>query len=184
MFFFILIPILLLIMIIPYDKIRNNIMSQLKRTEFLAKIEAERKRKEEERKRREAEERELQRQRDTYANNPWRQFEIEVADLFERRWREVQLWPGSNDGWIDIIIRWSDIYVVQCKHYWWNKFVWPKHIRDFQWAIDLFEAQHNLRVEWIFITSWKTTYYARETAKSLWIRLWDKWNRRDRILSF
>lgn len=145
-------------------------MSQVKRTEFFARLRAEEVRKKSE---------------DVYEDNPWRKFEKEIGELFSERWFEVKLWPGSNDGWKDLVIRrWEEIYLVQCKHYWWNKFVSPKHVRDFQWAIDLYERQNNIEVKWIFITSWKTTYYARETAEALWIELWDKWNRRDRILSF
>jgi hypothetical protein len=105
--------------------------------------------------------------------------------LFEENWWEVKLWPWSNDGWKDIVIRkWLEVYLVQCKHYWGNKFVSPKHVRDFQWAIDLYEKQNNIKVGGIFITSWKTTYSARETARTLWIELWDKWNWRDKIAYF
>lgn len=158
-------------MIKSYDEKKDKIMSQLKRIEFLAKIKAE----EEERVKRE----------DVYEDNPWRKFEKEIWELFSERWFEVVLWPWSNDWWKDLVIRrWAEVYLVQCKHYRWNKFVSPKHVRDFQWAIDLYEKQNNIKVGWIFITSWKTTYQARETANTLWIKLWDKWNRRDRILSF
>ena len=155
-------------MINKYDKKKNNIMSQLKRNEFLAKIKSNQ-----------------EKTSDIYEDNPWRKFEKEIADLFEENWWEVKLWPGSNDGWKDIVIRkWLEIYLVQCKHYWWNKFVSPKHVRDFQWAIDLYEKQNNIKVRWIFITSWKTTSQARETANTLWIELWDKWNWRDKIAYF
>jgi hypothetical protein len=48
----------------------------------------------------------------------------------------------------------------------------------------LYEKQNNIKVRWIFITSWKTTTQARETANTLWIELWDKWNWRDKIAYF
>ena len=122
---------------------------------------------------------------DMYADDPWRKFEKEVAGLFEENWWEVKLWPGSNDGWKDIVIwKGNEVYLVQCKHYRWSMFVSPKHIRDFQWAIDLYEKLNNIKVKWIFITSWKTTSYARDTAKTLWIELWDKRNRREKIACF
>jgi hypothetical protein len=38
-----------------------------------------------------------------------------------------------------------------------------------------------MTVRWIFITSWKTTSKARETAKMLAIELWDKYNWREKI---
>ena len=155
-------------MINNYDKKKNNIMSQLKRNEFLAKIKFNQ-----------------EKTSDIYEDNPWRKFEKEIAELFEENWWEVRLWPWSNDGWKDIVIRkWLEVYLVQCKHYWGNKFVSPKHVRDFQWAIDLYEKQNNIKVGGIFITSWKTTYPARETARTLWIELWDKWNWRDKIAYF
>jgi len=146
-------------------------MSSLKRKEFLEKIKKNWE--------------DLRKENDIYSDNPWRKFEKEVANCFENNWREVELWPWSNDGWKDIVIRkWLQVYLVQCKHYYWNKFVSPKHVRDFQWAIDLYEKQNNMKVGWIFITSWKTTYQARETANVLWINLWDKWNWRDKIAYF
>lgn len=111
-----------------------------------------------------------------------RKFEKEVASMFEQNWWEVVLWPWYDDGWKDIVIRkWLAIYLVQCKHYYWNWFVWPSQIRDFQWAIDLYERKNNMTVRGIFITSWKTTSKARETARMLWIELWDKYNWRDNI---
>ena len=121
--------------------------------------------------------------------NSWdpkrRQFEKEVADYFAQNWREVVLWPWAADNWKDIVMRkWLAIYLVQCKHWYWNWFVSPKEIRDFQWAIDLYEKQHGISARWIFITSWKTTSNARETARTLWIELWDKWNRKDKINNF
>lgn len=113
-----------------------------------------------------------------------RQFEKEVASLFEQNWWEVVLWPWYDDGWKDIIVRrWLEIYLIQCKHYYWTWFVWPNQIRDFQWAIDLYEKKNNMTVRWIFITSWKTTSKARETAKMLAIELWDKYNWRKKINS-
>ena len=121
----------------------------------------------------------------SFEDKPWRKFEKEIADLFKERWCEVVLWPWSNDNWKDIVIRrWLEVYLVQCKHYYWNRYVWPKQIRDFQWAIDLYEKQNNMIVRWIFVTSWKTTSNARETAKTLWIQLRDKWNWRDKIYNF
>ena len=114
-----------------------------------------------------------------------RQFEKEVADYFSQNWREVVLWPWSADNWKDIVIRkWSMVYLVQCKHWYWNWFVSPKEIRDFQWAIDLYEKQHGIKAKWIFITSWKTTSSARSTANTLWIELWDKRNWKDKINNF
>jgi len=167
-FIYFCIPLALLFIVIKYDKQKNNVMSLLKRTEFLAKIKEKQTKSE-----------------DIYEDNPWRQFEKEVANLFAKNWWEVKLWPGSNDGWKDIVIRkWLEVYLVQCKHYRWNKFVSPKHVRDFQWAIDLYEKQNNMKVRWIFITSWKTTSQARETANTLWVELWDKWNWRDKISYF
>jgi hypothetical protein len=95
------------------------------------------------------------------ATPPWRKFEIEVANLFKERWFEVVLWPWSNDNWKDIVFRrWSEVYLVQCKHYY-NRYVRAKHIRDFRWAIGVYEKQNNMNVKWIFITSWKTTSNAR-----------------------
>lgn len=170
-FIYVCIPLFLFLMIRNYDKKKDNIMSNLKRMEFLAKLKA----KEEGKAKKE----------DIYEDNPWRRFEKEVANLFAENWWEVKLWPGSNDGWKDIVIKKeNEIYLVQCKHYRWNKFVSPKHIRDFQGAIDLYEKQNNIEVKWIFITSWKTTYQARETANTLWIELWDGWNRMDKITCF
>lgn len=124
-----------------------------------------------------------------YSSSEWnrkrRQFEEEVADKFSQNWWEVVLWPWAADNWKDIVIRKNAIvYLVQCKHWYWNWFVSPKEIRDFQWAIDLYEKQHGIKAKWIFVTSWKTTSKARETARTLWIELWDKWNRRDNINSF
>ncbi len=167
-FIYICIPLFLFIMINNYDKKKNNVMSLLKRTEFLAKLKAKQ-----------------TKTNDVYEDNPRRKFGKEVANLFADNWWEVRLWPWSNDSWKDIVIRkWPKIYLVQCKHYWWNKFVSPKHVRDFQWAIDLYEKQNNIKVKWIFITSWKTTSPARETASTLWIELWDKWNWKDKIAYF
>jgi hypothetical protein len=51
-------------MIRNYDKKKNNIMSQLKRNEFLSKIKS-------------------NQDNDIYVDNPWRKFEKEIADLFE-----------------------------------------------------------------------------------------------------
>ena len=115
----------------------------------------------------------------------WRRFEREVALLFEQNWREVKLWPWSDDDWKDIVIKKElKIYLVQCKHYYWNWFVWPKEIRDFQWAIDIYKRKNNLNVWWIFITSWKTSKKARETARILDIELWNKRDWRDKINNF
>lgn len=111
-----------------------------------------------------------------------RQFEKEVASIFKENWWEVKLWPWYNDWWKDIVVRkWLAIYLVQCKHYRWTWFVWPSQIRDFQWAIDLYEKKNGMTVRWIFITSWKTTSKARDTAKMLSIELRDKYNWRDNI---
>jgi hypothetical protein len=53
-------------MINNYDKKKNNIMSQLKRNEFLAKIKFNQ-----------------EKTSDIYEDNPWRKFEKEIAELFE-----------------------------------------------------------------------------------------------------
>jgi hypothetical protein len=53
-------------MINNYDKKKNNIMSQLKRNEFLAKIKSNQ-----------------EKASDIYEDNPWRKFEKEIAELFE-----------------------------------------------------------------------------------------------------
>lgn len=110
-------------------------------------------------------------------NKPWRKFEKEVAEMFYNRWFDVVLWPWIDDNWKDIVIRKnSKIYLVQCKHYYWRKMVSANEIRDFQWAIDLYEKQNNKKVKWIFITSWKTSAKSRDTASTLWIELRDKFN--------
>lgn len=120
---------------------------------------------------------------DDIENQPWRQFEREVARLFENRWFKADLWPWKNDNWIDIVItRGLEIYAIQCKHYYWRKMVSANEVRDFQWAIDLYEKQNNLTVRgWIFVTSWKSSAKSRETARTLWIALWDKYNWKEKI---
>jgi hypothetical protein len=61
-------------MILNYDKKKNNIMSQLKRTEFLERLRAKQ-----------------VKNNDIYEDNPRRQFEKEVANLFEKNGWEVKL---------------------------------------------------------------------------------------------
>lgn len=121
-----------------------------------------------------------------YEEEPaWRKFEKEIAWIFEMNWWEVKLWPGSADNGKDIVIRKeSETYLVQVKHRYGNKFVSPKEIRDFQWAIDLYNKTYWTNAKWIFLTSWKTTFNARSTASSLWILLRDKRNRKKKIYAF
>ncbi|MBO7504653.1 hypothetical protein J6T66_00280 [bacterium] len=57
-------------MIKHYNKARNNVMSQVKRTEFFARLRAEEVRKKSE---------------DVYEDNPWRKFEKEIGELFSER---------------------------------------------------------------------------------------------------
>ena len=120
---------------------------------------------------------------DDIESHPWRQFEREIAQMFADRWFEVILWPWIDDDWKDIVIRRGlEVYLIQCKHYYW-KMVSVNEIRDFQWAIDLYEKKHNMVVRWIFITSWKSSSKSRQIAKILGIDLWDKFNWKDKINS-
>lgn len=121
-----------------------------------------------------------------YIKEPkWRKFEKEVAQCFEQNWWEVKLWPWYDDNWKDIVIRkWLEVYLIQCKHWYGNRFITPKEIRDFQWAIDLYIKQYGIQASWIFITTWKTTKKARDTAKELWIELRDKYTRENKISNF
>lgn len=119
---------------------------------------------------------------DDIENKPWRKFEKEVAEMFYNRWFDVVLWPWIDDNWKDIVIKKSwEIYLVQCKHYYWRKMVSANEVRDFQWAIDLYEKQNNKKVKWIFVTSWNASNKAKATANTLWIELWDKYNRKSKI---
>ena len=109
---------------------------------------------------------------------PWRFFEKEIAECFSQKgWKPV-LGSWSADDWIDIEIKKDGkIYLVQCKHWFWDWIVYSQQIREFDWAINLYNVKHNTKAKWIFITTWKTTTPARETADSLWIRLWDRVNK-------
>lgn len=119
---------------------------------------------------------------DDIENKPWRKFEKEVAEMFYNRWFDVVLWPWIDDNWKDIVIKKNwEIYLVQCKHYYWRKMVSANEVRDFQWAIDLYEKQNNKKVKWIFVTSWNASNKAKATANTLWIELWDKYNRKSKI---
>lgn len=116
---------------------------------------------------------------------PWRKFEEQIAECFSQRWWKFKLWPWEADDWKDIVV-WKDwkIFLVQCKHWFWSWIVGPKEIRDFQWAIDLYNKKYHKEAKWIFITSWKTTPKARETANSLWIHLWDRYNWEKKVQTF
>ena len=116
---------------------------------------------------------------------PWRRFEVKIARYFESLWRDVKLWSGVNDDWKDIVIRKNGVYfLVQCKHWrdkWWVK---AKHVREFQWAIDVYNKRFNLKAKWIFITSWVASKKAVSTAEFLWIKLRTKNNWEENIKWF
>ena len=109
---------------------------------------------------------------------PWRVFEKEIAECFSQRWWKSILGKWSADDWIDIEIKkdWK-IYLIQCKHRFWDLVVRSQQIREFDWAIHQYNTRHHTKAKWIFITTWTTTSPARETADSLWIHLWDRVNK-------
>ncbi len=108
---------------------------------------------------------------------PWRAFEKEIADCFTQRWWKKRLWPWKWDEWKDIVVwkNWN-IYLIQCKHWFWDWIVRSQQIREFKWAIELYNKKYHKDAKWIFITTWSTTEKAREEANSLWIYLWDRLN--------
>ena len=65
------IPVFLIIMIVHYDKEKDQIMSNLKRIAFLEKLKAD--------------EEEGKNNEDIHEDNPWRKFEKEVGELFNQR---------------------------------------------------------------------------------------------------
>ena len=116
---------------------------------------------------------------------PWRKFEEQIAECFFQRWWKKNLWPWEADDGKDIVVGkdWK-IFLIQCKHWFWDWIVRPEQIRGFQWAIDLYNQKNHKNAKWIFITSWKTTDKARETAYHLWIHLWDKYNWKRKVQTF
>ena len=118
----------------------------------------------------------------------WKRFEEKIADCFYKKWRKYKLWKGKKDDWKDIVIRkdWdlNKIYLIQCKHWFSNRWVQSQHIREFQWSIDYYNKKFNKNAKWIFITTWITSQKAKETANLLWIHLWDTYDWQRKVNTF
>ncbi|MDR0860593.1 MAG: restriction endonuclease [Candidatus Peribacteria bacterium] len=59
------------------------------------------------------------------------------------------------------------ILLIQCKHWWGNRQVGVKEIREFQGAISLYNKEFKNDGKGIFITTGRSTEYAKEEAKKL-----------------
>jgi hypothetical protein len=106
-----------------------------------------------------------------------RKLEKQIAKALQCKGYETQIWPWFNDWWIDVRARKEgEIFVIQCKHWRGDFRVKVKDIREFYWAITLYNRKFNYEGKGIFITTGKSSQHAKEEAKQLWIELRDEDN--------
>ncbi len=111
-----------------------------------------------------------------------RAFELYIQRAFNNKWYKTRIGDGQNDGGKDIVVEKNgERKLIQCKRRFWTRIVREKHLRAFQWAIDLYNKKYQCNAWWIFITTGKSTSYARKYAENLWIQLRDYLNREIKI---